>query len=307
MISSIFGKTKPINFVFVIAYLFIFFLISLFFYSDEEITLVYFLPKLLAFGILVFSVFLIDFIAKKNSLSQNNSYIILVFALTLSLFPQIFLDVESIFANCLILLAVRKCISLKSQVGIKRKIFDATFWIGVATLFFNWSALVLILVYIAIVVYAFKDVKNWLIPLVALLAIAILIFTYLFMYDNLSLFEEMLSFDILFSLLDNKDIKYLLPFIFIMIIGFISLVAFISKLAAKTSKTQASLLMVTALLFIGISIVLLSGNRNGGEFIFIAFPLAVVITNYLEIISRDWLKNTIIGVFLLLPLLLLVL
>ena len=307
MISSIFGKTKPINFVFVIAYLFIFFLISLFFYSDEEITLVYFLPKLLAFGILVFSVFLIDFIAKKNSLSQNNSYIILVFALTLSLFPQIFLDVESIFANCLILLAVRKCISLKSQVGIKRKIFDATFWIGVATLFFNWSALVLILVYIAIVVYAFKDVKNWLIPLVALLAIAILVFTYLFMYDNLSLFEEMLSFDILFSLLDNKDIKYLLPFIFIMIIGFISLVAFISKLAAKTSKTQASLLMVTALLFIGISIVLLSGNRNGGEFIFIAFPLAVVITNYLEIISRDWLKNTIIGVFLLLPLLLLVL
>lgn len=305
IISSIFGKTKPINFVLIIAYMILFFFISFYFYFEGDKSLLVFLNKSIGIGILILSVFLIDFIAKKNNLSRNNSYLIFLFAVFISMFPQIFMDVNSVISNCAVLLAARKCLSLKSQIDIKRKIFDASFFVGIATLFHNWALLVLIMVFISIVLYGSKDFKNWLIPFVALLSIAILVFSFLIMKENLAYLGELLSFDSFFKIGGVNDLNYLIPFVFTMGIGFISLMAFFIKIKAKTSKTQASIFLTTILLIVGIAIALLSGDKGGAEFLFIAFPLAVIVTNYLELIMRDWYKESILWVFLLIPLLLL--
>lgn len=307
VLSSIFGKTKPINFVLVFAYMLIFFLISFFFYLDGDHSLWSFLKKTGSLGLLIFSVFLIDFISKKNNLSRNNSYVILLFVLLISMFPQALLFENSIFSNCFVLLAARKCLSMKSKIDMKRKIFDASFWIGIATLFCNWSILVLILVYITIIFYDAKDYKNWLIPIIAFLTVGVLTTTYLVLTDTISYFRELLVFDIYLRIVAVTDVNYLIPFIFIMSIGLISLLAFFIKIKAKTSKTQTSIFLVTILLIIAIAIALLSGNRGGSEFLFIAFPMAVIVTNYLELIVREWYKEVILWIFFLMPMLLLVL
>ncbi|NAS31640.1 hypothetical protein GTQ40_11705 [Flavobacteriaceae bacterium R38] len=300
MISSIFGKTKPINFVFVFAYILLYFVIFVF-NADKELDTAFFLNTIISLGVLVFSVFLVDFISKKNSLSQNNSYVILLFGLLISMFPQIFLDNKSVLANCFILFGARKCLSLKSQVDIKKKIFDASFWIGIAALFYNWSILGLILVFVAIVLYASKDFKNWLIPFVALFTILIFVVTYLILTDNFQYFNELFNFRIPFRILDFRSANYLVPFIFVMSMGFISLSTFFIKIKSKKSKTQASVFLMTILLIISFAILLLSGNKGGAEFIFIGFPLAVIVTNYLELITRKWLKEAILLLFIIFP------
>src|SRR5690606_34814998 len=88
---------------------------------------------------IVFSVFLTNFICKKNGLTKDNTYAMLLFALVLTLFPNVFTNIKVIFANVFILLAIRRIISLKSYHNIKVKLFDASLLICVATIFYEWS------------------------------------------------------------------------------------------------------------------------------------------------------------------------
>ncbi len=307
MISSIFGKTKPINFVFVFIYLFIFFLISFFFYSGDNKTTWIFLEKMIPLALLVFSVFLLDFISKKNNLSLNNSYLILLFVLFICVFPQVFFEINIALSNLFIFLATRKCLSLKSKIDVKRKIFDASFWVGIATLFSNWSILVLILVYLAILFYDAKNYKNWLAPIIALSAILSLVITYYILIDNIPAFKDQFNFKIKFTTSNIGNIGYLLPYVFIISVGLVSLVAFLMKIKTKTLKTQTSIFLMTILLIVGIAIAILSGDKNGAEFLFISFPMAVIVTNYIELISRKWLKESVLWIFFLLPIALLIL
>ena len=306
MISSIFGKTKPINFVFVFAYLLLHFCIVFFFRHEIELTTVFIAKAVLALAVLIFTVFLIDFMTKKNALSLNNSYVILLFVLLLSMFPQTLLNFHLVVSNCFILLAMRKCLSMKSMVDTKKKIFDASFWIGVGALFHNWALLALIVVFIAILYYEPKDFKNWIIPLIALLTISVFIVSYAFLFEKLEYLNAFFSFDINFRIIQTPlEWKYLIPFIFILSIGVLSLFIFFIKIKAKTSKTQTSIFLTTILFIVGVVIALLSGNYESAEFVFIAFPLAVIVTNYLELINAKWYKESILWIFLLIPVLLL--
>ena len=125
------------------------------------------------------TVFVINFIIRKNALTEDNSYAILFYILLVCYFPNSFVNEGVFISNFILLLAFRRIYSLRSSIQTKEKIFDSAFWIGIATLFYVWSLFYLILVYAAIFIFRKIDWRNFIIPLVGVLTPIFLSYTYL--------------------------------------------------------------------------------------------------------------------------------
>ena len=87
----------------------------------------------------------LNFIAKRNELTQRNAYKTLLFAAFSCMLFEVLRNDDVIIANFFVLLAMRRVISLRSQRVTTRKIFDASLWIFVASLFYFWAVLFMIL------------------------------------------------------------------------------------------------------------------------------------------------------------------
>ena len=139
MITSVFKKSTPLNFILVVILMLVFFLI----YQFQDLTWTNSVGSILKKAglciILLASVFIANFIVKKNGLSKDSSYTILFYFLFLLFFPSVLNNLNIIAANFFILLALRRLISLQSLKASKEKIFDASLWIFIAALFHFWS------------------------------------------------------------------------------------------------------------------------------------------------------------------------
>ena len=151
MIASVFSKTRPFNYLVVG-------ILSLFFFSVKIIALsqpnadwIYYAEEFGLYVLLFASLFILNFITLKNGLTKGNNYALLLFFVFLLFFSSIFQNKNIIISNFLLLLALRRLISLKSLLQTKEKIFDASFWIFLAALFHFWSIFYIILVFIAVI------------------------------------------------------------------------------------------------------------------------------------------------------------
>jgi hypothetical protein len=184
MITSIFKKSTILNYSFVVFLLVTFFFIYQFSQSDTAFVTNDFLKKGLLLVLLITSFFLVNFIVKKNGITKNSSYAIFLFLLLLILFPSVFNNSNLLVANFFLLLAIRRMISLQTLKAPKEKIFDASIWIFIASLFHFWCILFIILVYISIIFHASRDYRNWLLPFVAFFATAVIFLLSAFIIDK---------------------------------------------------------------------------------------------------------------------------
>ncbi len=94
MISSIFGRTKPINFIFLGLFALVFLLLH-YWFGDPGGFLLSRLPDLLLTAtLIIFTILLLEFINRKNTLTKDNSYLSYFFLLYLCMFPRIFADLQ---------------------------------------------------------------------------------------------------------------------------------------------------------------------------------------------------------------------
>ena len=140
MITAIFNKSKPINLVLASLLLVLGSVIiqlkSGSIYSWNSV-----LYNFAELCVAVFSILLIDFIVKKNSISEQNSFVILFYSIFCFCFWNSSETLYLMLSNLFVLLALRKIISLKTQTNTTQKIFDAGLWICIATLFHFWAIL----------------------------------------------------------------------------------------------------------------------------------------------------------------------
>ena len=132
MITSIFSKSRPINYILTTMLLVICFTIYQFNTSYNTISGFEIAKKVVFLVLLIGSLFVSNFITKKNGLSKDNSYTFLLFCIFFILFPNTLSNGYLIVSNGLILLALRRLISMQSLITPKEKIFDASLWIFIA-------------------------------------------------------------------------------------------------------------------------------------------------------------------------------
>lgn len=299
MIANFFNKTKPINFLVLAFLVLIIFLITLINKNTEPLNLYFFIKNGLFLFFAILIVFVLNFIIRKNSLTEDNSFAIFFYILLTGFFPNSFISEGIYVSNFILLFAFRRIYSLRTSIEIKEKIFDGAFWIGIASLFHMGSLVYLILVFAAIVIFRKIEWRNFIIPIVGLLTPIFLSYTYLLAFDDLDRFYDLWTLNFDLSMAAYNSSRFLIP---MALIGLLSLIAIYpttkrSLLAKIDFKATWSLLIT----HIGISLLLIltSANKNGSELIYLFFPISVLFANYMQVINRYWLKELVIYIFIL--------
>lgn len=259
------------------------------------------------FLIVLSSLFILDFFASRNSLTKKNSYKLLVFGLFMAMLPETLLNSKTLLANFFILLALRRILSLRTQKDIKKKLFDAAFWISVASLLYFWAALFFILIFAAMLLYSIVNIKNWLVPLTGVFAVAVIwvCFMLLTNSDFSDYFDQLLLYSLDYTGLDSTRI--MISATILISYGMWGSFYFIKHLKDKSKSLRPSFTLVIISSVISLLIVLISPYKNGSEFIFLFAPLSIILANYLEVTTEKWFREILIWVLVLIPAIFLIL
>jgi hypothetical protein len=299
MITSVFKKSTPLNLFLVVILMLVFFFISLFQDLSWTNSLVSILGKGVLFLILLGSIFITNFIAKKNGLSKDSSYTVFFYFLFLLFFPSLLANMNLIVSNFFILLALRRLISLQSLKASKEKIFDASLWIFVAALFHFWSILYLILVFISIIFHLAREYRNWVLPFIAFFAVGIISIGLSFIFSK----------DIFGYINDNSDVNFSIDYftnnyqnaafsVYLTVVLFF-VISMFASLSSKPVLLNSSFKKVITAFFIGIVIFVISPNKSNDLLIFTIAPLSIMATSHIEMKQHQLKQEFVLGVLIL--------
>lgn len=293
MITSLFRKSTPLNYSLIVILILVFFFlyqiqepswVSSSFLAFQKISLLCFV-----FGLF----FLINFIVKKNGLSKDNGYSIFFYLLFILFFPTIFNNPNVIYANFFILLALRRLISLQSLKASKEKIFDASFWILIASLFQFWCILFLILVFISIIFHVSRDYRNWVLPFIALMAVAVifLLISLIFHIDAISFFEKRAVVDFSIDYFKNNYENGALSIYVAIVLFFVF--SMLTTLSNRPQIVHSSYKKIIACFFIAVFVYLISPNKSNDLLLFSIAPLTIMAASHVEYTQKR-LNNDIV-------------
>jgi len=299
MITSVFKKSTPLNFslvVFLILFFDFIYQMQDLAWSHSAISI----AKKVGIGLLIlFSALLTNFISKRNGLSKDSAYTVLFFLLFFLFFPSLFDNINVVFANFFILLALRRLISLQSQKASKEKIFDASFWILVASLFHFWSILYLILVFISIIAHVIGDYRNWLLPFIAFFAIVILFAMYslLFNADVIAYITNGVQMNFSIDYFTNNYQNAALSIYATVALVFVF--SMVTTLSSRPLQLHASFKKLLFAFFIAVGIYVISANKSNDLLLFTIAPLAMITTAHIEMPQQKLNQELALGVLIL--------
>ncbi|OYU81316.1 MAG: hypothetical protein CFE23_04260 [Flavobacterium sp. BFFFF1] len=282
MITTIFSKSRPFNYILVTCLLTVCFVVI----QSGQVDGIGFglaLAKKAAFlVILVGSLFITNFVTKRNGLSKDSTYPFLFFFLFLILFPSVLLDSKIVVSNFFLLLAMRRLVSLQSLITPKEKIFDASLWVFVAALFHFWAILFILLVFISIFFHVSRDYRNWIIPYIAFFGVATtyLLFAVVF---NKTLISDMISqaqIDLTFTYFRNKFEN--IAFSIFTAIAFLFFFAQLISLPGKPLILHASYKKVVFCFVIAVVVFVISPEKDNSLLVYTFMPLSIMATSYIE-------------------------
>jgi hypothetical protein len=298
MITSLFKKSTPINFSLVVILILSFFLTYQF--QDlswtKSISLV--VQKFGILLVLLASIFLTNFISKKNGMSKDSSYTIFFYFLLLLFFPSLLDDLNLVFANLFILLALRKLLSLQSLKLSNEKIFDASLWIFVAALFHFWCILYLVLVFISIIFHVSRDYRNWILPFIAFFTVGTIyaLSSILFDISALEYINSSVKTSFAINYFTNNYQNGALSIYATVALFFV--ISMFATLSNRLSITHPSFKIIIASFFIGIAVFVVSSNKSNDLLVFTIAPLAIMATNHIEIPQLKLKKEMVLVVLI---------
>ncbi len=283
MITSVFKKSTPLNFSLVVFLILVFFFVYQFQDATGINSLIVLGQKFGLLAVLLGSIFMTNFISKKNGLSKDSVYTVLFYFLLLIFFPSVLDNVNLVLANFFIILAFRRLLSLQSLKASKEKIFDASFWIIVASLFQFWSILYLILVFISIIFHVSRDYRNWFLPFIAFFAVAtlFLLTSLLFQFSILDYLNQAVRVNFEINYFTNNYENGALSIYATVALFFVT--SMLMSLSSRPQVLHTSFKKVVASFFIGVVIFVVSDNKSNDLLIFTVAPLAILATSHIEI------------------------
>ena len=294
MIATFFTKSNPVHYIFAFIYL-----SSLFFIKNSPISIVDYFVLLVT---LLSSILLIKFIVSKNILNKKNNYSIVAVCFLIGLTIEESMSYKALFSNIFLLLAIRKIFSLRTPININKKVFDAVFWILIASTFYSPTILFLILLIVTLLLYSQLNLNNIIVIVLAIISaisflyileISIHPYSSFFSFIN-QLFFEVTS-KVYSELFFNQgvviDSKWNFNFVLIFIFIFLFLSLYIWKGYVKTNEHRRS---TTLILLTTILSLIIFNLAIPETFIFFLFSIIVIFTSYLESCSSQVIKSLIL-------------
>lgn len=299
MLTSFLRKSRPIHALIFASVLVLSYLVNGL--RQEEFQSDY--KALLTYGVTIFVIFLLlfllDFIIKKNDLTEKNAFGMFFFTVFGILFIDAFSYSNIVFAAVFLLLAVRRIISLDKNTRVANKILDASLWITLASLFHFWSMLFFIPLWIAIVLKSNANYKQMLMPFVGVFMIALIaIASRLLIDDSLQWFltwDKTISLD--FSAYNNPLV--LIPTLLVLGLFVWTVIVGLFNKKTRTSPSATKYALLLTITFGLLAVALASAERSGAEMVFVLAPISVFVANYFEKEPRkeSGEKNKAVAIF----------
>ncbi|MDG1571463.1 DUF6427 family protein [Robiginitalea sp. M366] len=299
MISSVFGKTKPVNYILVLAFLTVLFWVCRLWLYPGEARPQNPVEALVPMAALLLSVFLLNFIVQRNQLTATHSYVILLFALLVLTFPKVLLDPDGLLGHFFVLLGLRRLISLRSLKATRYKVFDATLWFLVASLFIPWALLYLLLCWVFVYVFEPRSLRTWLVPLAAMAVFGLLALAWALQWGDLDFFREHYQFrGIRWDGVWEQWDQHLRLGGFSFLVLAASGVAFLRL--GKSGQGRIVVMRLTVLAFLlSMAVVLLETGQGAHVELLAFFPGATLMSKYLETLKKEkMLEAVLIGLTL---------
>lgn len=307
MLTSFFNKSKPTNFIIVFVVTILAFVIARKSVIIEGVFVEFLLKQLVLIALALSSILLLNFITSKNSLTHKSNFEVLLYSLFLLSITQTTINSNILIANFFVLLALRRIISLHTQKDVKKKLFDAAFWIGVAALFYFWSILFFALVILSLVLYTDNNLRHWILPFLGMLTVFLITCTVsIILKDN---YFEVFNFppEVSYDFSNYNSAKYLIAITVLLSFGIWSSFFYLRNIKKKKKVYRASFKAIVIAALIGFLIVIQAPNKNGSEFLFLFAPLSIIVASYIEIIQEKWFKEVFLSVLIIMPFVLLML
>lgn len=304
MITSIFSKSKPVNFVIVIVTIVILYFV--FNFNTFEFTLSSLVNQLSILSMAIFSVFLLDFIISKNELTAKHSYGIMILGLVYALFPETLQNSNALAANLLVLFALRRLLSLHTKREIKNKLFDAAFWISLAALFYTWAILFFLVILLALLYYWQNEIKNIIVSALGIVSVFILLLVYNILINGNYIGNNNFILEISFDFSYYNSLPKIIALTVMATLYIWSSIFYIKRKIISNKKLTPIRVLIILASLIAVSIGVIAPNKNGSEFIFLLVPFAIITASYLETLSEHLFKELFVSVLIIASLLILV-
>lgn len=301
MLTNFFSNSKPFHFILISLLLFVGYTFYNFQISSFENDFIRLIQLTFKFGLYIILMLIFGFVIKKNNLTQINSYALFIFICLLLLTPNVFQNSKPILSTVFILLALRRILSFNSKKNIQKKILDASLWIGIATLFYFWSILFLLVLYAALIQLASKNFKLFLIPIIGMFLVFIICTIYfLYLDNNMYWYKDYKNF----TSFDFSSFKLLKNFFSLFVILSMTVISLVFKFLNFTKtplRKKSKYWIIIFTLITGIIIVILTGQKNGVELIFTIVPISILFSNFIEALQREWVSEMMLWFILVAP------
>ncbi len=285
MITNLFRKSTPLNYALILIFLVGFFFtyqFSIHQWNISGMNILEITGKLL---LIIGTFFISNFIIKKNELSKDSSYTIFFYLLFLLLLPSIFDNGSLLFSNLFIAFALRRLVSMQSLKFTKEKIFDASIWILLASIFNFWCIIFMALVLISILFYVARDYRNWFIPLIAFGSVSMIFWVYSMLINDVYYTDLIqnafycIEFD--YFELNVKNIA----FAFVGAVFLFFLLSILFTLSHRPIILHSTYRLIITALIISTASYLLSCQKQPEMALFLFTPLSILATSHIEYVS----------------------
>lgn len=304
MIYSFLSKTRPLNYAVLFGALFIFYVFWYIIGYSKGLEIVSW-PWAIAIVIgLLLEMFVLDRTVAEGKLSGQSSFALFFFVLFILLFPSTTQDAKIVFANLSLVLAAYKLLGIDSLQDVRGHIFEASFWICMASLWNEWSLLFFISVFAAIYIYESTQPKNWFVPLLAMATSAILLQAALIVLGETSFWGAHYNFELNDFRFSWEEVGQTLLLPIFLVITIIMVIVNFVKLRQKGGGKLVLMQVLLALLISGMLMSVLGREPSNALVLF--FPAALFFSNMLSGLRKRFIVDVFLFLLLLIAFLLLI-
>lgn len=301
MLTRFFGTTKPFAIIVVLLYMTVGF-----FYSNKTIFTAPFealaVLKLIGMWVLfVLAMFILNFISQKNNLTKSSAYRILLFAAFGLALPVALRDASVLLAGVFVLISLRRILSLRSGLHMERKIFDATFWICLASMSYFFSWYFVIAIYLALLLYSNLVARYLFIPIIAVLSFFLIGYAIILGLDSereiLSAYASQMSLD--FSSYNSAQVLITIAFLLGTLIW--TIWHYVGEQRRATTSVRSRYSVILSILLVGALLIIVTPNKTGAEWYFVLPVISIIVSNYLDKNENLIFKESLLWLIIILP------
>lgn len=237
-----------------------------------------------------------------NLVNLHNTTSLIVFVLFTSALP-LFTSVNSyIIINILLILFIQGILKLSVVEYPITEIFNISFYLGLASLFYTPLIYLLIIIWVAIIINRQTNLRNYLISLSGLLIPYLLFFSWFYLDDTavdnglflLAILSD-LNFSVKLDLLTYYDIGILMFLLSVIVLSFLIL---LGKIGEKSYYVRKNIVVIFYYLAATFLIHLLFSNHPD-NLLLLSLPATFIVTIAVYTINKSRILNILFSLLLL--------